>query len=108
MTISFALINLSEVVFGPLEIALTASVTTAQNEVLWTKRIGELRPPLMRTTATLKLLAVCIFAIKGKNLLSLFYGAPFQEAYSVLVILSLVPYIVCVKYDTDPILNASG
>lgn len=108
MMISFALINLSEVVFGPLEIALTASVATAQNDASWAKQIGELQPPLMRTAATLKLLAVCIFAIIGKELLSLFYGAPFREAYSVLVVLSLVLYFDSVKYVTDPILNASG
>ncbi len=108
MMISFALINLSEITFGPLEIALTASVATAQNESLWAKRVGDLQPPLIQTAATLKLLAVCIFAIAGKELLSLFYGTPFREAYSVLVILSLVLYFDCVKYVTDPILNASG
>lgn len=108
MMISFALINLSEIMFGPLEIALTASVATAQNDVLWAKRAGDLQSPLMRTGATLKLLAVCIFAIAGKEILGLFYGTPFREAYSVLVILSIVLYFDCVKYVTDPILNASG
>lgn len=105
--ISFALINLSEIMFGPMEIALTASVATAQNDVLWAKRVGDLQPTLIRTAATLKLLAVCLFAIVGKELLSLFYGTPFRETYSVLVILSLVLYFDCVKYVTDPILNAS-
>lgn len=108
MMISFALINLSEIMFGPLEIALTASVATAQSDALWAKRAGDLQPPLIQTAATLKLLAVCIFAIAGKELLGLFYGLPFREAYSVLVILSLVLYFDCVKYVTDPVLNASG
>jgi hypothetical protein len=45
MMISFALINLSEIMFGPLEIALTASLATVQNDSLWAKRVGRLTTP---------------------------------------------------------------
>ncbi len=106
--VSFALINLSEVMFGPLEIALTTSVATAQKDALWAKRVGDLQPALLRIAATLRLSALCLFAIFGKPLLGLFYGDPFREAYPILVMLGLVLYFDCVKYVTDPVLNASG
>jgi O-antigen/teichoic acid export membrane protein len=106
--VSFALINLSEIMFGPLEVVLTASVATVQSDALWAERVGDLQPALLRIAATLKLLALCLLAIAGKEILSLFYGEPFREAYPVLVMLGLVLYFDCVKYVTDPVLNASG
>jgi O-antigen/teichoic acid export membrane protein len=108
MQISFALINLTELLLGSLEVAFTASVAAAQSGPSWTKRVGELHPALLRLSATLRLFFLFLWVILGRYLLGLIYGAPFEEAYPILVTLALVLFLESARYVTDPVLNTSG
>jgi O-antigen/teichoic acid export membrane protein len=102
MQISFALINLTEILLGSLEVALTAAVAAAQSGPGWAKRVEELHPALLRLSATFRLFFLFLWVILGRYLLGLIYGAPFEEAHPILVTLALVLFLETARYVTDP------